>query len=79
MKRKYKPFCAAKDIEWNFQLPSASHFGGPWERFVQCTKKTLKSMLQNRIVAKEALRTALLEAEGILSSRPITHAAMQKR
>ena len=35
-------------------------------------------MLQNRIVAKEALRTALVEAEGILSGRPITHAAIQK-
>ena len=47
--------------------------GGAWERLVQCAKKTLKSVLQNRIVAKEALRTALVEAEGVLSSRPITH------
>ena len=42
---------------------------------MQCTKKTLKSVLQNRIFAKEALRTALVEAEGILNSRPITHAS----
>ena len=40
---------------------------------MQCTKKTLKSVLQNRIVAEEALRTALLEAEGILNGRPITN------
>ena len=39
---------------------------------MQCTKKTLKSVLQNRIVAKEALRTALGEAEGVLNGRPIT-------
>ena len=39
---------------------------------VECKKKTLKSVLQNRIVAKEARRTALVEAEGILDSRPIT-------
>ena len=31
---------------------------------MQCKKKTLKSVLQNRIVAKKALRTALVEAEG---------------
>ena len=43
-------------IEWNFQTPSAPHFGGAWERLVQCIKKNLKSVLQNRIVAKEALR-----------------------
>ena len=35
--------------------------------------KTLKTVLQNRIVAKEALRTALVEAEGILNSRPVTY------
>ena len=40
---------------------------------MQCAKKTLKSVLQNRIVAKEALRTALVEADGVLNSRPITH------
>ena len=39
---------------------------------MQCTKKTLTSVLQNRIVAKEALRTALVEADGILNGRPIT-------
>ena len=40
---------------------------------MQCAKKTLKSVLQNRIVAKEALRTALVEADGVLNNRPITN------
>ena len=69
---KVQNVCAPKEIEWNFQRPSAPHFGGTWERLVECKKKILKSVLQNRIVAKEALRTALVEAEGILDSRPIT-------
>ena len=69
---KIQNFCAPNEIEWNFQPPSAPHFGGAWEGLVQCSKKTLMSVLQNRIVAKEALRTALVEAEGILDSRPIT-------
>ena len=46
---------------------------GAWERLVQCTKKTLKAIAEDRIVSKEVLRTALVEAEGILNSRPITH------
>ena len=71
--KKIQSFCAPKEIEWNFQPPSAPHFGGAWKRLVQCTKKTLKSVLQNRIVAKEVLRIALVEAEGILNGRPITH------
>ena len=33
----------------------------------------LKSLLQNRIFGEEALRNALVEAEGVLNSRPITH------
>ena len=40
---------------------------------MQCTKKALKAVLQNRIVAREALKTALVEAEGKLNSQPITH------
>ena len=66
-------FCSPKKIEWNFQPPSAPHFGGAWERLVQCSKKILKAILKDRVVPKEALRTALVEAEGILNSRPITH------
>ena len=66
-------FYVPKEIKWNFNPPSAPHFGGAWERLVQCTKRTLKAILANRVVSKEVLRTALLEAEGILNSRPITH------
>ena len=55
-----------------FPTAKCTHFGGVWGRLVECTKKTWKSVLQNRIVAKEALRTALVESEGILDSRPIT-------
>ncbi len=62
---RVEDFCAPKEIEWNF--------GGAWERLVQCTKKTLKAILANRIVSKKVLRTALAEAEGILNRRPITH------
>ena len=65
---------APKEIEWKFQPPSAPHFGGALERLVQCTKKTLKKTIPaNRLFPKEVLRTALVEAEGIRNSRPITH------
>ncbi|XP_068756707.1 uncharacterized protein [Montipora capricornis] len=44
-----------------------------WERVVQYTKKTLKAVPKDRVVHKEALRTSLVETDGILNSRPITH------
>ena len=66
-------FCALTEIKWNFNPSSAPHFGGAWERLVQCTKRTLKAILASRIISKEVLRTALVEAKGILNSRLITH------
>ena len=72
-KQRIKNFCAPKEIKWKFQPPSAPHFGGAWERLVQSTKKTLKAIVADRIVSKEVLRTPLVEAEGMLNSRPITH------
>ena len=44
-KEKVQHFCAPNEIEWNFQPPSAPYFGGEWERLVESTKKTLKSLL----------------------------------
>ena len=46
-------FCAPKKIEWKFQLPSAPHFGGAWERLVQCTKQTLKAILADGLFPKK--------------------------
>ena len=76
---KVQNVCAPTETEWNFQAASAPHFGGAWERLVQSTKKNLKSVLQNRIFAKEALRAALVEAEGILNSRPVTYVVQRGR
>ena len=73
VEERVQNFCSPKEIEWNFWPPSAPHFGGAWEGLVQCSKKTLKAILKDRVVPKQALRTALVEADGKLNSRPITH------
>ena len=38
-----------------------------------CSVQKRRAILKDRVVPKEALRTALVEAEGVLNSRPITH------
>ena len=43
-------FSVPKEIEWKFQPPSASHFGGAWGRLVQCISKMLTAILANRAV-----------------------------
>ena len=57
------------------EFPSAKYTPLRWRvgEVSAVYKKTLKTVLQNRIVAKEALRTAVVEAEGILNSRPVTY------
>ena len=60
-------------IKWKFIPPSAPHFGGAWERLVRSVKTTLKAVLQNQCVSEPVLRTALLEVEAVINSRPLTY------
>ena len=61
-----------KCIKWVFQPLSAPHASGVWERFVQITKKHLKSAVADKLLCDIELRTLLAEVESIVNSRPIT-------
>ena len=69
---KISNFCAQREIKWKFNLPSASHMEGVWERMVQTTKRVLKSLLKEQIVTDEVLATVMAEAVNIVNSRPLT-------
>ena len=60
-------------IAWHFNPPSAPHFGGAWERLVGSVKRALCATLRNTLVTDTVLRTALIEVEAVLNSRPLTH------
>ena len=66
-------FMLKSSIEWHFIPPNAPHFGGAWERLVKSTKSALKSALKEQCVAETVLRTALIETEDVINSRPLTH------
>lgn len=63
-------------VEWRFSPPIAPHFGGAWERLIQSAKSALRGILHNRAVNDEVLATAIVGAEALLNSRPLTHVSV---
>ncbi|XP_043218671.1 uncharacterized protein LOC122380002 [Amphibalanus amphitrite] len=59
-------------IQWRFNPPGASHFGGAWERMIKSVRKILDSLLHLQSLTEETLHTFLCEVEYILNSRPLT-------
>lgn len=63
-----------RGIVWKFNPPSASHFGGAWERVIRSARKILCALLheQPRKLSDELLQTLFCEVENILNNRPLT-------
>lgn len=60
---------------WTFNPPAASHFGGVWERLIRTVKSSLYSILKARAPKDDTLRSALIEVENLVNSRPLTYTA----
>lgn len=63
-------------VEWRFSPPVAPHFGGSWERLIKSAKSALRGILNERSVTEDVLLTALVGAEALLNSRPLTHVSV---
>ena len=61
-----------KNIQWVFNPPHASHFGGVWERQIRTVRKVLDSLLREQTLTDDSLRTLLCEVEAIINGRPLT-------
>ncbi|XP_047489108.1 uncharacterized protein LOC125039313 [Penaeus chinensis] len=63
-----------KGIEWEFNPPASSHFGGVWERMIRSVRKILYSLAKETFVTlnDESLVTLMHETEAILNNRPLT-------
>lgn len=64
-------YLAKRQINFQFNPPSAPHFGGVWEREVRSIKAALYATIQSQTVPEEVLQTVLIEMGGILNSKPL--------
>ena len=71
--KKLKRYVLIRDIEWNFNVSTASWWSGFFEICVKLTKRCLKNVLQNAKLTYEELETVLIQTEGVLNSRPLTY------
>ena len=62
-----------KKIEWRFNLERAPWWGGFFERMVGRVKACLRKVLGNARLTFDEFLTVLVEVEGTLNSRPLTH------
>ena len=62
-------------IEFVFNPPSASHFGGVFERQIGSIRKVLSGLLleQSSSLSDECLITLLHEVSAIINCRPLSH------
>lgn len=72
--QQMKDWLLQKGIEWRFQPPAASHFGGVWEREIRSVRKVLGALMnvQQIRLHDEELLTLMCEVESILNARPLT-------
>ncbi|XP_074658618.1 uncharacterized protein LOC141911528 [Tubulanus polymorphus] len=61
-------------VDWSFNPPAGSHFGGVWERLIRSVRRVLRSLMKEQMTRldDESFHTLLCEVESILNNRPIT-------
>lgn len=69
-------FCVQNHIDWKFQPPMSSHFGGVFERQIRSVRKIFNSLLheisnQSKLT-DDILNTLFAEIENIMNNIPLT-------
>ena len=70
---KVKVHLARESCEFKFNVPTASHAGGVWERQIRSVRRVMSSLLKDvgTQFDEECLHTFLCEACAIVNSRPL--------
>ncbi|XP_018407447.1 PREDICTED: uncharacterized protein LOC108783389 [Cyphomyrmex costatus] len=62
---------ANSGTQWEFNPPSAPHFGGKWEAGIKSMKHHLIRVVGNTTFTYEEMSTLLTQIEAVLNSRPL--------
>ncbi|XP_054717268.1 uncharacterized protein LOC129226664 [Uloborus diversus] len=65
-------YFANEGTKWNFNPPSAPHFGGIWEAAVKSAKSHLKRTIADQKLTLEEFSTLTTQIESCLNSRPLS-------
>lgn len=66
-------YSSAERIKWRFNPPTASWWGGFWERLIGSLKQLLRKTLGRAALSYEELVTVLCDCEMVINSRPLTY------
>lgn len=72
-KTKVEEATTRKGIKWRFIPPLTPHFGGAHESLIKSAKRAIYATVKNADISDEELHSALVGAEGMLNSRPLTY------
>ena len=59
--------------KWHFNSPLAPHFSGVHEIMIKAAKKAIYAILDSADITDEELLSAVIGAEGLINSRPLTY------
>ena len=72
-REKMQEKTACCGIKWHFNLPLAPQFSGVHEVMIKAAKKAIYAILSSADVTDEDLLSAVVGAEGLINSRPLTY------
>ena len=70
-------YLAKKRISWRCNIPTASWWGGLFERIIGMTKRCSRKIIGRASLTYDEINTVIVEVEFVLNSRPLTYVSAE--